>query len=306
MPPSTTKILCLVGPTATGKTGVAVSLSHQLPAVIFSADSRQVYRGMDIVTGKDHPSGIGVEGTDIVEPDQPCSVAVWKRAIALSWEFAETTGKLPILAGGTGLYLQSILGGIPTMDIPPDDKLRGKLAGLDVTELQARLRCLDPARLVGMNHSDAHNPRRLVRAIEVALFHRAQLREFHYQRPGLTDYLALGLKYFDNSIYESVVRQRVEDRINQGAIDETRQLLLRYGRNISSLSAIGYRSLIRYLDGELSHTELVDLWTRDELNYAKRQLTWFRKMPGIVWTDAADPMKADKIAKLVTTWYDKN
>lgn len=304
--PSVTKLLCIVGPTGTGKTSLAVKISKTIPSYLISADSRQVYTGMDIVTGKDHPEGVYLDGIDIVEPDTPCSVAVWQQHTDMGLEYALTYGMLPVIIGGTGLYVQAMIEPIPTIGVPIDGKLREELAAQSIEYLQARLIRSDPARFYGMNNSDAHNPRRLIRAIEVAEFGKAQLREFHADRPGITSLLMIGLEHQDTAVYKSAVRDRVMKRLRMGAVDETKKLLEKYGKELPSLSAIGYRSIIGHIEGELTRDEMVEKWTADEIAYAKRQMTWFRKVRGIEWYDAGDAHVSEVVAKRVGEWYDNS
>lgn len=301
--PRAIKRLFIVGPTATGKTNIALSISRQIPSVLFSADSRQVYRGMDVVTGKDHPNNIELSGIDIASPDESCSVAQWQESIDMDLEYAETTGKLPIFVGGTGLFIKSMIEPIITMGIPVDDKLRKSLNILDVTELQNKLRKLDPARLYAMNNSDSHNLRRLIRAIEVAQFGKEQLKEFHYERPNIFSQLIIGLRITDTSIYESRVRNRVIERIKNGAIEETQKLLEQYSPSLPSMTALGYKHIISYINNHVSKEQMIDNWTREEVAYAKRQMTWFNKMENILWFDVSDKEFAAKVEEQVKTWY---
>lgn len=292
------QLLCIVGPTGTGKTKLALHLASLFPSILISADSRQVYRGMDIVTGKDHPEGIDLLGVDLVDPTEPCSVSVWYDAVMPPIKRAWGEGKLPIVVGGTGLYVKALLSGIPTMHIPINAPLRQALASLSLTELQAKLRQVDPVKYAQMNHSDAHNPRRLIRAIEVALSSISSTAP----PPTIPHSLVVGLQCIDDSNHRYRISQRVEERINLGAIAETQSLL-----SLSSpqaLTALGYRSLSAHLQGELTHQQMVDAWVWDELSYAKRQMTYFCKMGGVRWYDAAT-LKPDIVATQVKAWYDK-
>jgi tRNA dimethylallyltransferase len=232
---------------------------------------------MDIVTGKDHPKGVAIFGTDIVSPNESCSVAIWYESvmphIALAWE----QGKLPIVVGGTGLYIKAITEGIETMQMPINQELRDELIPLSILELQNKLKFLDSVKFESMNHSDQSNPRRLVRAIEV-VGHGVRTQKI------LCDSELIGLKYFDNSNYRSKIMTRVLDRLKIGALEETKLLLYKYGENIQSMSAIGYRSIIKYLEKDYSEQEMIETWVKDELSYAKRQMTWFRKQP-VIWYD---------------------
>lgn len=290
------QILCIVGPTGTGKTNLALKLSAKYPSVLISADSRQVYRGMDIVTGKDHPAGVDIRGIDIVNPDEECSVAVWHDSVSSSL----SSDGLPIVVGGTGLYVKALTDGIPTMKIPINQGLRDELNPLLLSELQSRLQSIDPDKYTSMNNSDRQNPRRLIRAIEVAMSPPKPFSTTYSSSP-----LIIGLSFSDSAAYKKKVVKRVLERIKLGAVEETKKLLEKYDRNLPSMTAIGYRSLIQYLEGKLTEEQMIKKWTADELSYAKRQMTWFRKVPNLHWFDARDPASPEKIAKLVAKWYAK-
>lgn len=273
------KLLCIVGPTGTGKTKRAVEESLKQPSILVSADSRQVYRGMDIVTGKDHPKGMTIYGIDIVDPDEDCSVSVWHDAVMPHIQQAWQEGKQVIVVGGTGLYVKALTGGIATMQIPINQPLRDELTTLSLETLQSKLSALDPTKYASMNHSDQNNPRRLIRAIEIA--HTPNLPSTIRHPPSTQ---IIGLRYYHNSNYSSNIRMRVLARLKAGAVEETKSLIEKYDKNLQSMSAIGYKSIIDFIEGKINQDELVEHWVSDELAYAKRQLTWFRKQP-IIWYD---------------------
>jgi len=277
------KLLCIVGPTGTGKTARAIMESLQSPSIIVSADSRQVFRGMNIVTGKDHPKDTQVYGIDIVDPDQPVSVAVWYDAVIPHIHTAWETGKQVILVGGTGLYLKAITQGIATMQVPINQSLRDELNEYTVSRLQDSLQHLNSDKLRSMNESDHHNPRRLIRAIEIEQFNLQDLNTSSLTTLEIiTEFI--GLKYTNLESQESAIRDRVISRLNLGAIDETKNLLKKYDKNLQSMSALGYKSLTKYLAGEFSKDQMLNDWVLKELQYAKRQLTWFRKQ-SVIWYD---------------------
>lgn len=302
--PSISRQLFIVGPTGTGKTDLAVAISKKIDSLIISADSRQVYKGMDIVTGKDHPPDTYISGIDLVNPDQPCSVAVWHDAVMLDVEESYHFNKLPMYVGGTGLYLKSQLEPFPTMGIGIDNNLRRGAEKKTVEELQAQLRTLSPDKFYSMNNSDVHNPRRLVRAIEVAQFNKAQLRPSYIDRPNKNYQLIVGLRYANTIVYEKMMRQRVEKRLKAGAVEETKRLLIQYDRHLPSMTAIGYKSIIQYIEGQLNEEQMINRWVIDELNYAKRQMTWFKKVADIQWFEAGTVNLATQVAELVNNWYD--
>lgn len=289
------KLICIVGPTATGKTALAVKLAKEVPSSLISADSRQVYRGMDIVTGKDHPAGMTLSGIDLVDPDQDCSVAVWQHSIAPNLN----SPSLPIVVGGTGLYVKSLTHGIETIGVPVNKKLRGELSNMNVNYLKKFLQKISPLRLNNMNNSDRNNPRRLIRAIEVSLSNN-HVPNTLSERP---DTLIIGLHISDPSVYESKIRERVISRIDGGAIEETVGLLAKYPPTLPSMSALGYKHIISFIKGEISKDLLIDNWTRDELAYSKRQMTWFNKMPNINWFEVQDGQTLSQVAELFKNWY---
>jgi len=257
--------------------------SLQSPSIIVSADSRQVFRGMNIVTGKDHPKDTQVYGIDIVDPDQPVSVAVWYDAVIPHIHTAWETGKQVILVGGTGLYLKAITQGIATMQVPINQSLRDELNEYTVSRLQDSLQHLNSDKLRSMNESDHHNPRRLIRAIEIEQFNLQDLNTSSLTTLEIiTEFI--GLKYTNLESQESAIRDRVISRLNLGAIDETKNLLKKYDKNLQSMSALGYKSLTKYLAGEFSKDQMLNDWVLKELQYAKRQLTWFRKQ-SVIWYD---------------------
>ncbi len=274
------KLLCVVGPTATGKTKKAIQMSKRSPSILVSADSRQVYRGMDIVTGKDHPKDLVLYGVDVVDPDEDCSVSVWYSSVFPHIQRAWGEDKQVIVVGGTGLYVKALTDGIATLSVPINRVLRDELSPLSIMQLQEKLKALDEKKFLSLNNSDANNPRRLIRAIEIARSFNSPLES---KISNLESNL-IGVKYYDDSNHRSVIKSRVIDRLNDGAIEETKTLLSKYDPNLKSMTAIGYKSIISHLNGELSYDQMIESWVRDETAYVKRQMTWFRKQP-VIWYD---------------------
>lgn len=271
-------LLAIVGPTATGKTAFALALAKKQPSLLISADSRQVYRGMDIVTGKDHPTSTTLYGIDILDPDEENSVAIWYNSVYPLLVSAWEKGLLPIVVGGTGLYVKALTTGIATISVAVNPKLRQELSALTVTELQSRLVTLNSFKFNSMNHSDQYNPRRLIRAIEVSLV-TSNIDQSSIIKP---ESKMIGLYYSDPMVQRSQISQRVFARLAAGALDETK--CLQQTASPQALSAIGYRSLIRYIAREIDYDQMVNEWIHDELSYAKRQLTWFRAQ-SVTWYD---------------------
>ena len=294
------KILVIVGPTAVGKTSLGAKLAQEYHGELVSADSRQIYQGLDIITGKDRPWGVKIWLLDVVKPDQKFSAADYFR---LGWEAIEDIwrqGKLPIVVGGTGFYLKALLKGLATIGVPPDWSLRKKLENCSVSELQKKLREVDPQRAQRMNESDWQNPRRLIRAIEVAQKRKtvfaAEIKPYHG--------LIIGLTAPTKVLYERI-NQRVKERLQIGAEKEIKALLDRgYTWENSVLGeTIGYREWRGFFEGYESKTEVIAKWQFAEHSYARRQMTYFRSMKEIHWFDITEADWADKVEKLVKDWY---
>lgn len=259
------KLLIICGPTATGKTDLAALLAKELRGEIISTDSRQVYKGMDVVTGKDKPKGVKIWGYDIVRPNEEFSVAHFVKLARLQINKIANRRHLPIIVGGTGFWLDALVSPPATINVKPDWKLRKRLDKLSARELLVQLKKLDPVRAKNMNQSDRNNPRRLIRAIEVAKSGKKGGKAAGYEA------IWVGLKA-PLKVLDKRIEERVNKRLKDGAIEEWKRLRLRLNKSLPSMSAIGYRELPD-----------VGKWVRAEKQYARRQLTWFRKNKAIKW-----------------------
>ena len=300
--PTNPPLLVIAGATATGKTGLAIRTALTLtgegvPAEVISADSRQVYRGLDIGTAKatvEERAGIPHHGLDLVEPDEPISLADFAAHAGVALAGIAARGGLAILVGGTGLYLRAITRGIATDDLPADPGIRTRLEEELATEgldrLVARLLVLAPARAAGV---DARNPRRVVRALEIA--------ELAGDRPlpaprGYAGPLGwIGLR-LDHATHREWIADRARRQFGGGLIEEARVLRERFDPGLPAFSAIGYREAWSVLDGEATLDEAIATDAARNVAFAKRQRTWFRSEPEIEWLDATDPPAADATA----------
>ena len=313
--------LAIVGPTATGKTALALHVAKKYKGGLISMDSRQVFMGMNIGTGKDIPtnaqpiskslaSGKIAQGylinttelwlVDQVTPDDDWSVS---QHVNLAREIAEELigqGMLPILVGGTGLYIRSFFNPPASMDQKPNEALRVKLGSLSVEQLQSELTKLDPTKLEHMNDSDQANPRRLVRAIELASdIERPAIALEPFEGKKLT----IGLN-IDLPTLEQHIQSRVHKRMLQGMCTEVQTLLQTYHQDLPAMSATGYKEVIELLNKNIDQNEAERRWTTRELQYAKRQLTWFKKEKNIIWFNSTNPDLIPEVEKLVDSWYD--
>lgn len=306
------KLLVICGPTATGKTSLALKLAEKFGGEVLSADSRQLYRGMDIITGKDLPvkiknqiSNIKIRLVDLVDPTESFSVAQWRKEAQKVLHKVWKEKKPPILVGGTGFYIKSVVDGIETINVPPNKRLRAMLAGKSAEELYDMLGQLDSSRAASMNRSDRKNPRRLVRAIEVAQWKTEDRERKTDGEDGRQkmDALMVGLTAPRNVLYKRI-DERVEKRLKEGALEEVKQLLRRgVSWDFQAMQGLGYRQLRDYFEKKASLQEAVGAWKTAEHQYARQQLTWFKRDKRIRWFDIDKEGWRSQVEKLVQSWY---
>lgn len=284
------KVIAVVGATASGKTAYAVELARRVNGEIISADSRLVYKGLDIGTAKpdmDERFGIPHYMIDIVEPEVDYSVGLYANEARNIIEDIISRGKTPIIAGGTGLYFRILLENYDLPKINPDYELREALSKLSFSELYEMLVNLDAeaAKLVVQN-----DKRRAIRFIEIVKLTGSPVSEVRGLKEPEFEVEWIGLNYPREELYDRINR-RVDLMIEQGLVDETKNLLAKHGRINNIINTIGYREITSYLDGELTLEEAKDKLKQNTRNYAKRQLTWFRKNPDIKWNCYPDRKK---------------
>ena len=278
-------LFILFGQTAAGKTAKALELANQYKGEIVNFDSRQIYRKLDIVTGKDNPDDLTYKIWlyDIVDPKETFSSAEYVIKAEKVIKNIIKRGKTPILVGGTGYYLRHLLFGIPKINVKEDWTLRKNLEGKTVKELQAMLKEKNSPMLAQMNNSDRNNPRRLMRRIEIAQQENTlpqPLTEIIlYTRIGVPfDIHYLSFFHSSTTVAREKITHRVEQRITNGALDEVKSLLKEgYTKNDPGLNAIGYGRLIDYFNGKINFDEAKKQWITQEVQYAKRQKTYFKK-----------------------------
>lgn len=266
--PNKQKLMAIIGPTASGKTDMAVKLAKEAGGYIISADSRQMYKYFDIGTAK--TKNFPHHFVDFLEPDQTYSAGQFKKdAIAL----INKNRGLPILVGGTPLYVSAILENLELPEVEPDEKLRKKLEKLSIAELQKKLKKYDEDCF---EFIDANNKRRLVRALEVIL---KTGKKFSQLRTKGTPLFDQSITFLNPPISE--LKQRIEKRtramLKDGLVEETKALAKKYPKTCPPFSSIGYKQVIDYLEGRISEENLEDEINKATLRYAKRQIIWFKK-----------------------------
>lgn len=299
------KLLIICGPTATGKTKLGIHIAKKFGGEIVSADSRQIYKKLNIGTGKEWDDKVNIWGYDLAGPKEEFSVSHFLKFALEKIEDLAERGKLPIVVGGTGLYIKGLVDGIPTIDVPRNEKLRLILGKMEADELFEKLAEMDPSKAASMNVSDRKNPRRLVRAVEIAQFlldHKGRAPQ-----PVLLkkDVLWIGLAAPQDALFKRIDK-RVDERIEAGVKDEIKNLL-KEGVEWSdqSMLSLGYRQWRDYFEGGAEEERVIDEWRKEEKRYAKRQMVWFKKDKRINWFDITDKNYILKVEKLVQKWHNR-
>jgi tRNA dimethylallyltransferase len=293
-------LIALVGPTAAGKTALALALAERLrervACEVVSADSRQIYRGMDIATAKPtaaERARLPHHLLDVVWPDESYTLAQYQRDATAAIAAIHVRGRLPLLVGGTGLYVRAVVDGLAIPTVAPDPKLRAALeaeaAAQGAAALHARLAALDPLAAARIAPT---NVRRVVRALEVCLVTGQPFSAQQGARPTPYHTLLLGLNMERATLYGRA-DARIEAMLAAGLVEETRGLVARgYGWELPAMSSLGYREVGAYLRGEATLADAVARFTLATHAYIRRQLTWFRPDTRIIWLDATLPAES--------------
>ncbi|MBU0975663.1 MAG: tRNA (adenosine(37)-N6)-dimethylallyltransferase MiaA [Patescibacteria group bacterium] len=301
------KILAVIGPTASGKTSLAIKLAKKFDGELINTDSRQIYKYLDIGTAKGNVKklpmtkvqltinnqltnpnvqkldvykldGARIHLIDIVEPDKVLSLAQYQKLAYAVIEDILKRGKLPILVGGTGLYIDAIVKGYQIPKVRPDKKLRDKLSSKTVKQLSRQLQSLDPDRFNSLNESDRANPHRLIRLIEISKANSRQQTANSRQKVGSKfDVLFLMPYHTREKLYERI-NKRVDLILEEGLIEEVKSVIQKgYKFDSPAMTAISYPIVKDYIEGKISLKELKEKFSQGDRNYARRQITWFKR-----------------------------
>lgn len=298
------KLIAILGPTASGKTALGIQIAKLVGGEVISVDSRMVYKGMDVGTAK--PEGewktgeieIGgridqmfgarkqffVEdvphwGIDLVEPDQEYSVAQFKEYTEKKIAEIVKHKHVPILVGGTGLWLSAVIDNLDLSSTPSDENLRAELEEKSLGDLFHEYKKLDP---VGAEQIDRDNKRRVLRALEVTLLTGKPFSELQTRGVPKYDVLQIGIAV-EREVLNERINDRVDEMIAHELVTEVRSLKQKYGCEIESMTGIGYRQVCEFLDGRSSLKDAIEEIKKDTRHYAKRQMTWFKRDERIVW-----------------------
>ncbi|MFO7577181.1 MAG: tRNA (adenosine(37)-N6)-dimethylallyltransferase MiaA [Pelovirga sp.] len=298
-------LLVICGPTGSGKSSLALDLARHYPLEIISADSRQVYRGMDIGTAKPTAAEQALvphHMIDLIDPDEEFSVAAFIDRARPLIEEIHLRDRLPCVVGGTGLYIRALLGGMA--DLPTgDDNLRRSLHRQEEEQgsgsLHAELRRRDPVAAARIH---PHNLIRTVRALEVCLLSGRPFSEIvaaHEFVDQPYSVLKLAPDHPRTELYRRIDR-RAEQMLEAGLVDEVAGLVRRYCAGLKALQTLGYREVLRYLAGDLDAARMCGEIQKFTRQYAKKQLTWFRREPDMIWVDST--MKSGRVERYIENW----
>ena len=283
-------MIAIVGPTASGKSALAMRVAERIGGEIVSADSRQIYRTMDIGTAKptaEERERVRHHLIDVVDPGERYDVLRYQRDARTALTEIRARGRVALVVGGTGLYVRALLDGLDLASLPHDPAVRTQLESEDAATLHDRLRALDPD---AASRVDPRNRRRLVRYLEAATLVGGPVRRM---RGASIPALRIGLRP-PRELLVAAIERRVREMVDAGVLDETRALVARgIDPRLPSMSAHGYVHWATHLRREVDLETAIALTTRDVRAYSRRQMTWFRRDPAIRWFDptVTDPLE---------------
>ncbi|MCB9798707.1 tRNA (adenosine(37)-N6)-dimethylallyltransferase MiaA [Candidatus Nomurabacteria bacterium] len=300
------KVIIILGPTAAGKTDWSLRLARQLDGEIISADSRQIYKKMNIGTAKVegewkwnvswnglrhsyYVENVAHHMIDFLDPGKSFSAAEFRDRAVKYIKVAHRQGKVPIIAGGTGLYISTLVNNYYIPRVPPNKKLRKSLEEKSLAELMDWLERMDEETAKNI---DTKNKRRIIRALEVCMLTGEKFSDQKKQGERMFDFLQIGVDV-DRSVLYDRINRRAEKMMQDGLIEEIQALLRqKYSWQLPSMSGVGYRQFQEYFEGKISIEKAIELLKRDTRRFARRQLTWFRRDKDIVWCKSYDEMEA--------------
>ncbi|HBG81985.1 TPA: tRNA (adenosine(37)-N6)-dimethylallyltransferase MiaA [candidate division CPR2 bacterium] len=288
-------LIVILGPTATGKTALSIDLAKKYNGEIVNADSQTIYREMDIGTAK---PGLGEQQEiphhliDIIEPDQEFNVAQYKELADKTIKEIWNKDKAPFLVGGTGLYIDAVVYNYKIPKIKPDFKFRLEIASKTAEELLGRLEELDPE---AASTIDPNNKRRLIRAIEIVQKSGEPLSTMKSKDKKPDNVLIIGLDFYSREDLYKRIDKRVNKMMNEGFLEEMKELADNYPWEIPGFNALGYRQLGFYLKGEIDLNTAIEAIKQETRKFAKRQMTWFKRNKDIKWVKNKE--EAEKIVK---------
>jgi len=280
-------LLVILGPTSSGKTRISIPIAKELHGEIISADSAQIYSGMDIGTAKITSSemdGIKHHMIDIIQPDKRYSVGAFKKRTDQIIKEIYKRGNLPIIVGGTMLWIDSVIYNYQFPDVSIVDE---DISDMTLEKMQTKLKKED---IKTYNSIDVKNKRRVERALSFVLQKNKSFVETRNKGKSRYNYLLIGLRWPREILYDRLNR-RVDTQIKEGLLDEVRGIIQKYGKNSSGMQCISYKQMAKYLGGEINLEEAKNILRQANRNYAKRQMTWWRRNAEIKWFDCGQDLQ---------------
>lgn len=292
------KVIVIVGPTASGKTALSIELAKKINGEIISCDSMQIYKDLNIGSAKptiEEMQGIKHYLIDEVEPTQRFSVAEYKKRAEKAIEEIIKKGKTPIVVGGTGLYANSLIYGIEYNEIKYDEKYRNELMKFAQTEeglesLFEKAKKIDPKAMEKISKNDK---KRIIRILEI--YNSTGATKTEQEKESRKNDVKYDYKVFALNMERSVLYERINKRVDimleQGLIEEVKSILKKYNEFPTAMQAIGYKEIVEYFNGDLTKQEAIEKIKQESRRYAKRQITWFKKIANVKWLDGLDKIQ---------------
>lgn len=298
------RVIVIAGPTASGKTSLGVVLAKTLNGEVISADSMQIYKDMTIGTAKPLPEemdGINHHLIDFVSPDERYSVAEFKKDAEKKIEEILNKGKVPIVVGGTGLYIDTLIYGIEYPEIEFDEKYRNELLEIAETEdglnnLYKMAKKIDEEAVSKISCNDKKRITRILEIYKATGKNKTEMEKISRQNEVKYDYKVFAINMDRDKLYERI-NLRVDLMIKQGLINEVKNILNKYNEFPTAMQGLGYKEVVQFLNNEITEIEMIEKIKQETRRYAKRQLTWFRKNKEIIWLNGLD--ERDKNIKVI-------
>ncbi len=286
------RVIVIGGPTASGKTGLGVQLAKKVNGEVVSADSMQIYKDMDIGTAKattEEMDGIKHYLLDFVSPDERYSVAEFKKDAEEKIAEILAKGKVPIVVGGTGLYIDTLVYGIEYPEIEFDEKYRNELLERAETEqglamLYEEAKKLDPEAVKKISENDTKRITRILEIYKATGKNKTEMEKISRLNGPKYDYKVFAIDMDREKLYERI-NLRVDLMIEAGLVEEVKEIVAKYDKFPTAMQGLGYKEVVEFLDNKVTYEEMIEKIKQETRRYAKRQLTWFRKNKNIVWLD---------------------
>ena len=292
------KVIVIVGPTASGKTALSIELAKKINGEIISCDSMQIYKDLNIGSAKptiEEMQGIKHYLIDEIEPTQRFSVAEYKKRAEKAIEEIIKKGKTPIVVGGTGLYANSLIYGIEYNEIKYDEKYRNELMKFAQTEeglesLFEKAKKIDPKAMEKISKNDKKRIIRILEKYNSTGATKTEQEKETRKKEVKYDYKVFALNMERSVLYERI-NKRVDIMLEQGLIEEVKNILKKYNEFPTAMQAIGYKEIVEYFNGDLTKQEAIEKIKQESRRYAKRQITWFKKIANVKWLDGLDKIQ---------------